>query len=291
MITAKRLGISQCKSRTKSALGWFHDYDGNIIGGIMLGFGMTLTGACPGTVLVQVASGIRSGYPALAGGLLGGLLYAQLGPYLHKPITAVTKQDQDDKQEEIAETVYHHFSMKESHAVIVFEIICLIIILSATYVTSGSSNGLLHPIVGGLLIGGAQAASLALTGNAVGVSTAYEQIGRLFQHFFSSAFSTKKASKFPALRSVPFATGILAGSYMLSWAIPISVPGSEALVSMGRAVSGGILMVFGGRLAGGCTSGHGISGLSTLSISSIFTVASIFAGGIGFAAIGPVWQK
>lgn len=42
-------------------------------------------------------------------------------------------------------------------------------------------------------------------------------------------------------------------------------------------------MVFGARLAGGCTSGHGISGMSTLSISSIVTVASIFSGGIALA--------
>lgn len=252
----------------------------------MLGFGMTLTGTCPGTVLVQVTTGIRSGYLALAGGLLGGLLYTQLGPYLRKPITAtVTKQEQEEKQEEKPQTVYHRFSMKESHAVLVFEIICLIAIISAAYVTPGGSNVLLHPIIGGLLIGGAQAASLALTGNAVGVSTAYEQSGRLFQHFFSSAFSAKKESKFPAFGSVPFATGILAASYMLSLMIPISAPGGEVPMSIGRAVLGGILMVFGGRLAGGCTSGHGISGLSTLSISSIVTVASIFAGGMGFAAL------
>lgn len=44
-------------------------------------------------------------------------------------------------------------------------------------------------------------------------------------------------------------------------------------------------MIFGSRLAGGCTSGHGISGMSQLSISSVISVAAMFAGGIGLTAV------
>lgn len=53
-------------------------------------------------------------------------------------------------------------------------------------------------------------------------------------------------------------------------------------MSLLRGVIGGILITFGGSLAGGCASGHGISGLSMLGISSLITVAAIFGGGIGF---------
>lgn len=67
--------------------------------------------------------------------------------------------------------------------------------------------------------------------------------------------------------------------------MPIPVPGGDLPISVGRAILGGVSMVFGARMAGGCTSGHGISGMSTLSVSSIVTVASIFAGGIGFTAL------
>lgn len=42
---------------------------------------------------------------------------------------------------------------------------------------------------------------------------------------------------------------------------------------------GGALMAFGARLAGGCTSGHGISGTLQLSVSSWITVVFIFLGG------------
>ena len=51
------------------------------------------------------------------------------------------------------------------------------------------------------------------------------------------------------------------------------------------ALVGGILIGFGARWAGGCTSGHGISGTLQLSISSWIAVICFFAGGVVTAAI------
>lgn len=46
---------------------------------------------------------------------------------------------------------------------------------------------------------------------------------------------------------------------------------------------GGLLMAFGARLAGGCTSGHGISGTMQLNPGSWITVICLFIGGIAVA--------
>jgi uncharacterized protein len=43
---------------------------------------------------------------------------------------------------------------------------------------------------------------------------------------------------------------------------------------------GSAIMLFGARYANGCTCGHGISGMSELSATSIAAAMSIFAGGI-----------
>ncbi|WP_189765264.1 YeeE/YedE family protein [Vicingus serpentipes] len=43
---------------------------------------------------------------------------------------------------------------------------------------------------------------------------------------------------------------------------------------------GGFLIGFGSRYAGGCTSGHAITGLSLLSLSSLIAVIGFFIGGI-----------
>jgi uncharacterized membrane protein YedE/YeeE len=43
---------------------------------------------------------------------------------------------------------------------------------------------------------------------------------------------------------------------------------------------GGLLVGFGSRYAGGCTSGHAISGLSNLQLPSLVAVAGFFIGGL-----------
>ena len=43
---------------------------------------------------------------------------------------------------------------------------------------------------------------------------------------------------------------------------------------------GGFLVGFGARYAGGCTSGHAISGLSNLQVPSLIAVIGFFAGGL-----------
>ena len=51
------------------------------------------------------------------------------------------------------------------------------------------------------------------------------------------------------------------------------------------AFGGGILMAFGARLAGGCTSGHGISGTLQLNVASWIAVVCFFIGGIVVAML------
>ena len=45
-------------------------------------------------------------------------------------------------------------------------------------------------------------------------------------------------------------------------------------------IIGGILIGFGSRYAGGCTSGHAISGLSNLQLPSLIAVIGFFIGGL-----------
>jgi uncharacterized membrane protein YedE/YeeE len=49
---------------------------------------------------------------------------------------------------------------------------------------------------------------------------------------------------------------------------------------MMHAFAGGALLLFGARLAGGCTSGHVISGIAQLTIGSFIFGMAVFASGI-----------
>jgi hypothetical protein len=52
------------------------------VGGLILGAGIALAGACPGTVLAQIGAGYRDPWFTLAGGLLGALAFTYAEPAL-----------------------------------------------------------------------------------------------------------------------------------------------------------------------------------------------------------------
>jgi len=69
---------------------------------------------------------------------------------------------------------------------------------------------------------------------------------------------------------------------------PSQLFGPEFLSSPGGILVlliGGILVGFGARYAGGCTSGHAISGLSNLQIPSLIAVVGFFIGGLAMTHI------
>jgi uncharacterized membrane protein YedE/YeeE len=245
---------------------------------------MALTGACPGTVLPQLATGIPSAPLVLLGSMIGGVVYSKFGKGLQVSVTVdqkLTEKENDEKQkEEEKRTIYEKFNWSKLNTVLGYEALCLSMVAGASYFFPGRKGERLVPaVLGGVLIGGTQFTSLFLTGNTLGVSTAYEQVGDLFWW----GEGGRKGSR-PNIKGTAFAVGTLLGSWVLSRVVAIpSPPGKVVEVGALRAIVGGVALVFGSRVAGGCTSGHGISGMSQLSISSIVTVAAMFGGGVFFS--------
>lgn len=66
----------------------------------------------------------------------------------------------------------------------------------------------------------------------------------------------------------------LVPSDLISWSGLASGPGLVLILG------GGFLVGFGARYAGGCTSGHAISGLADLQLPSLVAVVGFFAGGL-----------
>lgn len=56
------------------------NFGADIVGGLVLGVGITLAGACPGTALAQIGAGYRDALFTLLGGLLGALAYSYAEP-------------------------------------------------------------------------------------------------------------------------------------------------------------------------------------------------------------------
>ena len=73
------------------------------------------------------------------------------------------------------------------------------------------------------------------------------------------------------------------GLHDLSGLVPREIFSWPALLTPRGFVSvvgGGFLVGFGAAYAGGCTSGHAISGLSNFQLHSLFAVLGFFAGGL-----------
>ena len=293
------LDLARCKPRPASTLGWhgwLHDYDANVVGGLLQGAGMLLSCACPGTLLIQLALGVRrsSSWLVLVGAVAGAVAYTGVGRARGKPLSSPTSAPSapganDTRLETTTTTVDGKLRVNATVATFAFQALCLAVIWLATSLGPTSTHGPLRPLQSGLAIGAAQAASLLLTGIPVGVSAVYSEIGEHVWRIWDVVRGGSTSSGKLPTRGLTFASGILAGAWLLGmsgYRPGVAVAGDEdAHVSALRALLGGCVMVVGARLAGGCTSGHGISGMSLLSISSFVTVASMFFAGVSLAPL------
>lgn len=82
---------------------------------------------------------------------------------------------------------------------------------------------------------------------------------------------------------VIFVAGLVIGGFLVAMVAPNLI--GDAVTPAGATVLAGVLVGFGTRMGNGCTSGHGICGLSRLSSRSLFAVLSFMAVGFGTASI------
>jgi len=78
-----------------------------------------------------------------------------------------------------------------------------------------------------------------------------------------------------------FTSAWLSGEFRLEWVPSLwaATFGPDHLPRLVTAFCGGVIMGFGARWAGGCTSGHGISGTLQLAVSGWLAVVAFFASG------------
>lgn len=157
-----------------------------------------------------------------------------------------------------------------------------------------------NPYLAGALAGLLLVLSVAAVGRFMGASTTFsrgaafveESVGVKTDRF---AYFTEKGGKYGP-GSLPnwqllFVAGIVIGAFVSSvmsgtfevkavpdmWAARFG--NSPAKRGVAAAVGGAILII-GARLAGGCPSGHGLSGLSQLAVSGFIALACFFVGGL-----------
>lgn len=135
----------------------------------------------------------------------------------------------------------------------------------------------------GILIGLTVPLLYLLAGKAFGISTSLQQIGAMCAPKCRFEYLSKHDRK-GHLWLIVFVLGIAAGAFVanhLLSAEPVQLlPGFAGVTGAVELLVGGFLVGFGARYAGGCTSGHSLTGISNLNWPSLVATIFFFVGGL-----------
>ena len=152
------------------------------------------------------------------------------------------------------------------------------------------------PYAVGIGIGLLSWLSFLISGKPIATSTTFARTGGMIENLITGG----KAEQRPYYKKIKlklnwqwmlvvgvvlgsFLSAIISGDFQVGVWVPslwASAFGDSVLLRLLVAVAGGIILGFGARFAGGCTSGHGISGTLQLAVSSWVSAIFFFVGGI-----------
>jgi uncharacterized membrane protein YedE/YeeE len=250
-----------------------------MLGGLIFGAGMAILGYCPGTLAISFGEGSVDALVGIVGGLLGGLVYTLLLP----SISPLLEPDLGK--------ISLNTLMGSTGALFYI----LSIILGAIFVWfafwlnkkdgtkdykwlyAGIALALLEVVV----------FSSAVTNRPVGASTTYPYLADLLSGLTQNDYFTKIQK--PGNWELIF----LAGAFLAGLVISLlkkefkitlihsnwkKYKGNSAGKRILWSFIGGFILIFGARMAGGCTSGHILSGGMQLALSSLVFGIFMFIG-------------
>ena len=121
---------------------------------------------------------------------------------------------------------------------------------------------LIFTILGGLLMGAGLGSLLLFNGQIGGVGGAFSSLvrGDLGEGNWKSLYIV----------------GVVAGGVIASFVAPSHFDASAFDRSLFLVLFSGLLMGFGGKMCNGCTSGHGLCGISRFSLRSMVATGTFF---------------
>jgi hypothetical protein len=252
---------------------------GIAIGGIIFGSGMAILGYCPGTLPVSLGEGSLDALIGIAGGIVGGFVYTIAVPSIQRilgpdlgSISLYTLMGQ------------HHF---------IFFLVDISLgaafVWVAFWLDKKEKAGNLKWFYSGIGLAVLNAAVFleVTTNRVIGASTAYPFVADVVTGNTGSEYYSKikGAGQWEVLfLTGAFISGIVISLFRKEFKITLIHTNWEKY--KGNSVSkriiwsfiGGFILIFGARMAGGCTSGHILSGGMQMAVSSIVFAAFVFGG-------------
>lgn len=256
-------------------------------GGLMFGTGMAILGYCPGTLTISMGQGSIDAFIGAVGGLAGGLVFTITKPSI-QPIL-----DKDLGNHYFYENMINH-PVAYFLISVVFGLGVIILTLivnkrekekNLTWLYAGIGLGILNAV---MILDN-------VVGRPIGASTAFPYLADLMLGLTNNPYFNK--IKTPG----NWETFFLMGAFFAGLAYALvkkefklkliyshwkKHKGTSKTKRVTWAFIGGFILLYGARMAGGCTSGHILSGTMQFAKSSLFFAAFVF---IGFLLTGKLF--
>ncbi len=259
---------------------------GAIIGGVVFGFGMTMTGGCGNKTLVRLGAGNLKSLVIFL--VLGIFAYMTLRGFIGparlelEGLTVVDLKEKGFASQGMPELLAGAFGASQQS---LRWVVTLIIVLGLLLFCFKDSDFRSSPanITAGLIIGLLVSAGWYLTG-VIGQDNFEPTPLASFTFIAPTGDSIQYLMTFTGATinfGIAVVGGVIAGSFIMS-----RVRGEfriESFTTAGdfvRHIVGATMMGVGGVLSLGCTVGQGITGMSTLALGSLIALLAIIFGGV-----------
>jgi len=262
----------------------------NIIGGLIFGVGMAILGYCPGTLPISVGQGSLDALVGITGGLFAGLLYTVLSPSVHEVLGPNLG------------AISLHSAMGES--TILFYALVFIIGIAFNGISFWLNKIEKKKDIKWFYSGAGVAAvtclifATSITDRVLGASTFYPYAADVLTGTTNNDYFVNVAEKSGNWEMKflfgAFLSGVVISLLRKEFALRmvhenwIRFKGTSISKRMVWSFIGGFLLLSGARIAGGCTSGHIISGGMQLAVSSFVFATFVFGS---FLITGKLFYK
>jgi hypothetical protein len=250
---------------------------GIILGGLIFGSGMAILGYCPGTVMVSAGEGSLDALVGILGGLAGGLVYTLVLPSISGLLGPNVGS-------------YSLYTAFGANPFLFYSLMVptgLIFIALAFVVHRFEKSKDKSWIIAGIGIAVLNTFVFYFADRPIGASTFFPYVADTILGVVDNDYF-KQITKSGGWE-VPFLAGGLISGLIVSllrkefkirmihdnWQ---KYKGNNYGKRVLWAFTGGFILIFGARMAGGCTSGHVISGGMQLAASSLIFALFVFAG-------------
>lgn len=273
ILLSVEIGLGYASWHTKPIL-----LAGIAVGGLIFGAGMAILGYCPGTLPISLGEGSVDALIGIIGGIVGGIVYTLIQP-------AIQGMLGPDLGKHTLQSALGGGALYYLLTFVFGLALVGIAFLLNKLENKKNYNWLFAGI--GLAILNCIVFLTAVFDRQIGASTTYPYVGDLLTGLTQNDYfaSTVKPGQWELI----FLAGSVLSGLVISlirkdfkiqlihtgWA---KTEGSSPVKRIVWAFIGGFIMLIGARMAGGCTSGHVISGGMQIAASSLLFGAFVFAG-------------